>query len=220
MTITEQVRVENQLVSTRERILREASILIAQHGYNGTSTRDIAPAVGIRQPSLFHHFKNKAAIAEELLEFAWGTTLTQLRRIALADEPGAVRLYAFCRWAMVHVVTSPYQLVGLMDYEFLNSPDGLHWNVRFDSITQYMRQIVTDGVNSGDFVDEDIEFLRLMVVGSLNAHHRLKTMAPSNTVELDAEKGADYILRGIMRRPEDLEKVRKDADYLYEPNPS
>jgi AcrR family transcriptional regulator len=208
VTITEFSRPTAQASSTRERILREASILFTQHGYFGTSTRDIASAVGIRQPSLFHHFDNKAAIAEELLEYAWGSTLTHLRQVAVLDEPADVRLYTFCRWAMVHVVTSPYQLVGLMDYDFLNSSEGQHWLPRFEAITRYMRDIITDGVASGVFINEDPEFIRLMVVGSLNAHHRIKTMSPSETVELDAEKGADYILRAIMADSTRLDSVR------------
>ena len=86
--MTEFSRPTAQASSTRERILREASILFTQHGYFGTSTRDIAGAVGIRQPSLFHHFDNKAAIAEELLEYAWGSTLTHLRRwLPLMNQP-------------------------------------------------------------------------------------------------------------------------------------
>ncbi len=206
--MTEFSRPAAQVSSTRERILREASILFTQHGYFGTSTREIAGAVGIRQPSLFHHFDNKAAIAEELLEYAWGSTLSQLRKVAALDKPADVRLYTFCRWAMVHVVTSPYQLVGLTDYNFLNSADGQHWLPRFEAITKYLRDIITDGVASGVFIKEDPEFIRLMVVGSLNAHHRVKTMVPSETVELDAEKGADYILRAIMADSTRLEAVR------------
>jgi AcrR family transcriptional regulator len=208
VTITEFSRPAAHASSTRERILREASILFTQHGYFGTSTREIAGAVGIRQPSIFHHFDNKAAIAEELLEYGWGSTLSQLRQVAALDEPAEVRLYTFCRWAMVHVVTSPYQLVGLTDYNFLNSADGQHWLPRFDAITKYLRDIITDGVASGVFIKEDPEFIRLMVVGSLNAHHRIKTMAPSETVERDAEKGADYILRAIMADSTRLDSVR------------
>ena len=206
--MTEFSRPVTKTPSTRERILREASILFTQHGYFGTSTRDIANAVGIRQPSLFHHFDNKAAIAEELLEYAWGTTLSQLRYVAELDEPADVRLYTFCRWAMVHVVTSPYQLVGLMDYDFLNSADGQHWLPRFEAITKYLRNIINDGINAGVFIQEDPEFVRLMVVGSLNAHHRIKTMAPSDDVERDAEIGADYILRAVIADGTRLDQVR------------
>jgi len=38
---------------TRQQILLHAARLFGQRGYYGTTTRDIADAVGIRQPSLF-----------------------------------------------------------------------------------------------------------------------------------------------------------------------
>ncbi|MGH2596951.1 MAG: helix-turn-helix domain-containing protein [Actinomycetota bacterium] len=47
-------------MSTRERILHEASELFARQGYHGTTTRQIADAVGVRQPALFHHFDAKS----------------------------------------------------------------------------------------------------------------------------------------------------------------
>jgi AcrR family transcriptional regulator len=200
--------------STRERILREASTLFAQRGYAGTSTRDIASAVGIRQPSLFHHFPSKAAIADALLEYAVGTALAQARRIATMDEPASVRLYAFAQWAMTHVVTSPYRLVGLVEYEFLNSPEGSTWIGRVDEISRYMVEMVTDGVESGEFVQEDPDFLRLMVVGTFNAHHRIKTMMPSDNVELDAEKGADFVLRALLVDNSRLPQIRQEAGLL------
>jgi len=214
MTVTESAPVPVRKDSTRERILSEASTLFAQRGYAGTSTRDIASAVGIRQPSLFHHFPSKAAIADALLEYAVGTALAQARRIATMDESASVRLYAFARWAMIHVVTSPYRLVGLVEYEFLNSPEGSPWIGRVDEITRYMVEMVTDGVESGEFVQEDPDFLRLMAVGSFNAHHKIKTMMPSDNVEMDAEKGADFVLRALLADPSRLPQIRMEASLL------
>ena len=75
-------------VATRERILREASHLFAARGYYGSSTRDIATAVGIRQPSLFHHFAHKQAIFQELLSYSLDDSAT-------APGGHAARLYRF-----------------------------------------------------------------------------------------------------------------------------
>ncbi len=55
----------------REEILAEALRLIGERGVQGVSTRQIAEAVGISQPSLYAYFPSRDAIVEELHDRAF-----------------------------------------------------------------------------------------------------------------------------------------------------
>jgi AcrR family transcriptional regulator len=55
--------------ATRQEIIRAAILVFADVGYHGASLRDIAARVGISHPGLLHHFPNKVALLEAVLEY-------------------------------------------------------------------------------------------------------------------------------------------------------
>jgi AcrR family transcriptional regulator len=54
-------------MTTREKIADEALTLFSTNGYRGTSVRSIAEAVGIRDSSLYKHFKSKQEILDTIV---------------------------------------------------------------------------------------------------------------------------------------------------------
>lgn len=65
MRVTAQVK-----SATRQRILDEAAKLFRTHGFNATTTRDIAGAAGIAAGTLFNYFPTKEAVLAALADEA------------------------------------------------------------------------------------------------------------------------------------------------------
>jgi AcrR family transcriptional regulator len=68
----------------RQEILDAALDLFADRGFQGTSVRDIARAVGVNEATLYHYFPSKAAILDANLD----VLLEERREVfAVADDP-------------------------------------------------------------------------------------------------------------------------------------
>ena len=67
---------------TRQAILDAALELFAQKGYFGTSLRDVAAAVGVRESAIYNYFKSKDALFEALILEDQHTRLERLSSIA------------------------------------------------------------------------------------------------------------------------------------------
>jgi len=76
----------------REQILAEALRLFLDQGLHHVTTRDIARAVGISQPSLYAHFKSREEIAFELSERAFAELGERMVQASAAPGTAAERL--------------------------------------------------------------------------------------------------------------------------------
>src|SRR5438132_12693980 len=94
---------------TRQDILDAALDLFAQDGFFGTSMREIAREVGVRESALYHHFPSKEAILEALMQSlgpGQARALAELDIGALVDALGPKRTlaqlceYMVTTWAM------------------------------------------------------------------------------------------------------------------------
>ena len=199
---------ESNGAATRERILIEASRLIATQGYHGTTTREIAGAVGISQPSLFFHFPSKSAIADELYRLDIIPAVGRLEALIVGEGRPAAKLYTMVFGELTHILRSPYDLRAHLNYEVLNDPalDAYRdYMKRFDDMT---RILIRSGQEIGELAGVDA-WLAPQMVSSLLA--RAPMFSRASEVESLPREAATLVLHSLLADRGDLDRVRSEA---------
>ena len=73
-------------MTTKEKIFEVSIDLFSQYGYDGVSIRRIAGEVGIKESSIYNHFKSKESILDEILDYYICEMTTDEISLALAGE--------------------------------------------------------------------------------------------------------------------------------------
>lgn len=203
------VRASSRGANTRERILVEASRLFAVRGYFGTATRDIADAVGIRQPSLFHHFPSKQVIAEELLRYSVDEPMSLAARLTKIDAPASERIYRYAWFDTEHLLRSPYDLTGVHRDDLIGSAEFAPWRRKTQKLRNDIQLIIRQGLEDGSFRDVHPVLTQELISGmNLNTIRMAHAGRPSTSMDVPAFV-ADFILRAILADPSSLPEVAR-----------
>ena len=147
------------MTDTATQILDTAQDLIQRRGYVSVSFQDIADRVGIKKPSIIHHFSSKADLGE---------AIARRYRIFYADEMEAIKADPNKTvWDALEFYFSPYLefaetdekvcLFGALAGEIMALPEGIRSEVkRFsESHQRWLEDILREGSETGEFRLED-----------------------------------------------------------------
>ncbi len=109
--------------TTDAEIIAAAQKLVERHGRDGFSMKDIAAAVGIRAPSLYGRFADRAQILARVEIESWRQLEADLRRAAIAGDPLA-GLAAQARAYRAFAKTHPEAYALMFDPQAARSEEG------------------------------------------------------------------------------------------------
>jgi AcrR family transcriptional regulator len=171
---------------TRQAILDAALALFAEKGYFGTSLRDVAGAVGVRESALYNYFPGKEALFEALL--AADSALKQEQLSALLDAPGVEGRELLERLATLAIerFLQPRQQqlfrILMSDGMRLAREGRINLLERMGSSRQSVERVMRWLIDAGDLRDEDPELLVMQFFGPLLFWRQLHAAGASTSI--------------------------------------
>ena len=155
--------------SARGKLLQTAAHLFRNKGFERTTVRDLASAVGIQSGSIFHHFKSKdeilCAVMEQTLIYN-----TALLRASLAGV-GTVRerLLALIRCELQSIMGGTGEAMAVLVFEWRSlSPQGQAQVLALRNIYEQLWFEVLGEAKAAGLIKGDISLTRRFLTGALS----------------------------------------------------
>jgi AcrR family transcriptional regulator len=158
----------------RAEVLRVASELFLEKGYEATSTADIAQRLGILRASVYYYLDTKEALLFELMEDVYEGFLTAVEEIRTAEAPADERLRRLIGRHVTYIVENLVQTaLYLTEFRSL-TPE--HQAIVAEQEAIYRRavcELIAEGQRDGVVrSDVDPEIATLTLLGAANWIHR------------------------------------------------
>ncbi len=201
----------DKYLEQRREAIRAAAAVFAEKGFHGSSTRDIAERMGIKQGSLYYYFKSKEEALGEVCLYGIEEYVNRMETIANGDQPFAAKLLA-----TVTSHLSSYrerdEALKVHNDERLYLPEERRTTLKElgSRYRQMLERIFEEGVANGEVRRSiDCHFAAQAVIGICNAWGDNIVRDPSLDVLDVAHKCTDLLLNGFRRRPHTGRKTRQ-----------
>ncbi|MAB97272.1 MAG: TetR family transcriptional regulator [Pseudomonadaceae bacterium] len=155
--------------SARGKLLQMAAHLFRSKGFDRTTVRDLAGAVGIQSGSIFHHFKSKDEILRSVMEETIRYN-TALMRDALGQAASTrERMLALIRCELQSIMGGTGEAMAVLVYEWRSlSDDGQQFILALrDEYEQIWLDVLEEARVQGEFSGDPF-IIRRFLTGALS----------------------------------------------------
>lgn len=194
----------------RQALIRASARLFREKGFEATTVRDIAGAVGMRSGSPFYHFSNKQEILKAVMEEGLRQGLNRTEEALRAATTPQQRFHAMVRthYGILHDEGSEFIAVLLYDWRSLpdeHKQDIIAVKDRYDLLWQASLKEMLDlgliGANSqgGKASADEVKTARLMIMGAINftvTWYKQRSGRGAMDLEALADRTVRFFMRG------------------------
>lgn len=182
--------------------IRAAAFVFAEKGFHGSSTRDIAEHLGIKQGSLYYYFKSKEEALGEVCLYGIADYADRMEQIAGSDQPFEAKLMAT---VMSHLSSyrEKNEALKVHNDERLYLPEEKRHKLKQlgSAYRQRLEGIFEDAVRDGVLRDStDCHFAAQAVIGMCNAWGDLIVRDPQLDLFDVIHKCNDLLLYGFTKK--------------------
>jgi len=197
----------SESLNRRADLVRVAARLFREKGFDGTTIRDIAHAVGMRSGSPFYHFANKHELLMAVMEEGLRLGLERTQA-ALDDDtalPATERLHRLVRthYGILHDSGSDFIPVMLYDWRSLPAQYKrriIELKDRYDAIWQR----TLDDLHDQGLLHADAKLARLMILGAINfsaTWYRAASKSARSAKRVDLDQLAAQTVALVLHTP-------------------
>lgn len=154
----------------RRELVLTAGRLFSRHGYERTTVRELARAVGLQSGSLFHHFRSKEEILVAVMNNGIQEVIDHGERALACYGAPADRLAALFRvhmWSMLHGAGGDAMNALVYEWRSLSTPSQAAVKVLSDRY-EAMWQSVVSGAVDARLIQGDARVIKRCVLGAMN----------------------------------------------------
>ncbi|GAA0532077.1 TetR/AcrR family transcriptional regulator [Pigmentiphaga sp. GD03639] len=190
------------VADARERILLEAAKLFAQSGYESSSIGELAAAIGVSKPAIYHYFATKQDIYDAIILQAL-QGLTEAVVPAVNEQPAPLdKLRVFMTAHAAYLERNYWSFVAMLVGFSGMSPSYRDDASRLrDAYERLLRQILEQGAREGVFRPGQIVTSGRAVLSLLNWMARWFKPGHGSTAEQIALDYFELLSAGLCVRP-------------------
>lgn len=154
----------------RNELVLAAAQMFREQGYERTTVRELAAAVGLKSGSLFHHFRNKEEILLAVMAMGIQEVIEEGQAVLDGEGDAAERLVGLFRLHMnslIHGVGGNAMHAIIFDWRSLSAPARLHARQLADTYEALWHRAIAEAVAAG-LLRGDAVVLRKFVLGGMN----------------------------------------------------